>query len=99
MASINEADRQIVTELEDMGQRLDKARAAIGRVIFGQADVIELALTAILGGGHALLVGAPGLAKTKLAITLGRVLGLAEKSDFIRRIEELKPKYAPKKEL
>ena len=79
MASINEADRQIVTELEDMGQRLDKARAAIGRVIFGQADVIELALTAILGGGHALLVGAPGLAKTKLAITLGRVLGLAEK--------------------
>jgi MoxR-like ATPase len=79
MASINEADRQIVTELEDMGQRLEKVRAAIGRVIFGQADVIELALTAILGGGHALLVGAPGLAKTKLAITLGRVLGLAEK--------------------
>jgi len=79
MASINEADRRIVAELEEMGVRLEKAKAAIGRVIFGQERVVELALTAILGGGHALLVGAPGLAKTKLATTLGRVLGLDEK--------------------
>ena len=41
--------------------------------------MIELTLTAILAGGHALLVGAPGLAKTKLATSLGRVLGLDEK--------------------
>jgi MoxR-like ATPase len=54
---------------------LAKARAAIGRVIFGQDEVVEQVLIAILGGGHALLVGAPGLAKTKLATTLGRVLG------------------------
>ena len=40
---------------------------------------MEQVLIAILGGGHALLVGAPGLAKTKLATTLGRVLGLDEK--------------------
>jgi MoxR-like ATPase len=79
MASINEADRQIVTEIEAMGDKLAKARASIGKVIFGQNEVIELALTAILGGGHALLVGAPGLAKTKLATTLGTVLGLSEK--------------------
>ncbi len=79
MASINEADRQIVTDIEKMGERLDKVRAAMGKVIFGQDEVIELALTAILGGGHALLVGAPGLAKTKLATSLGRVLGLDEK--------------------
>ena len=79
MASINEADRQIVTEIEAMGDKLAKARASIGKVIFGQNEVIELALTAILGGGHALLVGAPGLAKTKLATTLGLVLGLSEK--------------------
>jgi MoxR-like ATPase len=79
MASINEADRQIVNEIEAMGDKLAKARTAIGKVIFGQNDVIELALTAILGGGHALLVGAPGLAKTKLATTLGTVLGLSEK--------------------
>jgi len=79
MASINEADRQIVNDLEAVSARLEKVRQSIGRVIFGQSDVVELALTAILGGGHALLVGAPGLAKTKLATTLGRVLGLAEK--------------------
>ena len=79
MASINEADRQIINDLEAAGERLGKARAAIGRVIFGQDEVVEQVLIAILGGGHALLVGAPGLAKTKLATTLGRVLGLDEK--------------------
>jgi len=79
MASITEADRQIVGELETLSGRLEKVRDAVGRVIFGQADVVDLALTAILSGGHALLVGAPGLAKTKLVATLGRVLGLAEK--------------------
>jgi len=79
MPSINEADRQIVADLETAGERLGKAREAIGRIIFGQEEVVEQVLIAILGGGHALLVGAPGLAKTKLATTLGRVLGLAEK--------------------
>ncbi len=79
MASINEADRQIIADMEAMTEKLGKARTAVGKVIFGQDEVIELAFTAVLGGGHALLVGAPGLAKTKLAITLGKVLGLAEK--------------------
>ncbi len=79
MASINEADRLIVSDLEKAGARLEKVRNSIGRVIFGQAEVVELSLTAILAGGHALLVGAPGLAKTKLVTTLGRVLGLGEK--------------------
>ncbi len=79
MPSINEADRQIIADLEDAAARLQRVRDAIGKVIFGQEDVIERVLIAILGGGHALLVGAPGLAKTKLATTLGRVLGLDEK--------------------
>ena len=79
MPSINEADRQIIADLEKSGERLVKAREAIGRVIFGQDEVVEQVLIAILGGGHALLVGAPGLAKTKLATTLGRVMGLDEK--------------------
>src|SRR3954470_18812736 len=79
MASINEAEKHIVADLERMGARLAKVREAVGKVIFGQSEVIELALTALLSGGHALLVGAPGLAKTKLATTLGRVLGLDEK--------------------
>ena len=52
------------------------ARAAIGTVIFGQETVVEEVLVAILSGGHGLLVGLPGLAKTKLVETLGTVLGL-----------------------
>ncbi len=57
---------------------IGRARAAIGAVIFGQEEVVEQALVTILSGGHGLLVGVPGLAKTKLVETLGKVLGLAE---------------------
>ena len=78
MANIKEANKEILKELEATGERLEKVRDEIGKVIFGQTKVVELALTAILAGGHALLVGAPGLAKTKLATNLGRVLGLDE---------------------
>ncbi len=52
------------------------AKAAIGTVIFGQDKVVEQALVTILSGGHALLVGVPGLAKTKLVEAMGIVLGL-----------------------
>ena len=79
MANIKEANKEILKELEVTAERLEKTRIEIGKVIFGQQEVVELALTAILAGGHALLVGAPGLAKTKLATSLGRVLGLDEK--------------------
>jgi MoxR-like ATPase len=56
--------------------RLGAARAGVGTMIFGQAVVVEQTLAAILAGGHALLVGVPGLAKTRLVETLGVVLGL-----------------------
>jgi MoxR-like ATPase len=56
--------------------RIAAARAALGTVIFGQEEVIEEALVTLLSGGHGLLVGVPGLAKTKLVDTLGKVLGL-----------------------
>jgi MoxR-like ATPase len=56
--------------------RIAAARAAIGSVIFGQKDVVEEALVTVLAGGHGLLVGLPGLAKTRLVETLGIVLGL-----------------------
>ncbi|MCB1884811.1 MAG: MoxR family ATPase [Geminicoccaceae bacterium] len=55
---------------------LGQVRSEIGRVIFGQDRVVDETLTAILSGGHALLIGLPGLAKTRLAETLGAVLGL-----------------------
>ena len=56
--------------------RIAAARAALGTVIFGQHQVIEEALVTLLAGGHGLLVGVPGLAKTKLVESLGKVLGL-----------------------
>lgn len=59
--------------------RLRTARENIGGVVYGQDKVVELAISAILSGGHALLVGVPGLAKTLLVETLGTVLGLEDK--------------------
>lgn len=60
-------------------ERLAAVRSMIGRVIFGQQDVIDQSLVTILAGGHVLLVGLPGLAKTRLVETLGTVLGLEER--------------------
>ncbi|ONG48944.1 AAA family ATPase [Pseudoroseomonas deserti] len=68
----------LVAEVEALGVRLARVRQAVGRVIFGQPDVVEQVLITILSGGHVLLVGVPGLGKTKLVETLGTVLGLAE---------------------
>src|SRR5512134_1804642 len=71
--------RQLAADLESAAERLQAARQSIGRVIFGQDKVIEQALITLLAGGHALLVGVPGLAKTKLVETLGTVFGLQDK--------------------
>jgi MoxR-like ATPase len=68
-----------VREFENIAALLGAARTSLKEVIFGQDQVIDMCLVAILSGGHALLVGAPGLAKTKLASALGSVLGLDEK--------------------
>ncbi|MGL4323595.1 MAG: AAA family ATPase [Beijerinckiaceae bacterium] len=66
----------IVQTAEGALETLSRARAGIARVIFGQEEVVERAIVTILAGGHGLLVGVPGLAKTKLVETLGTVLGL-----------------------
>ncbi len=71
--------KKIVNDMDETATKLQAARKVLSDVIFGQESVIELALIAILAGGHGLIVGAPGLAKTKLAATLGTVLGLSEK--------------------
>ena len=77
--SVNAAPRDLVAEVEALGERLAIVRERIGEVIFGQTDVIEQALITILSGGHALLIGVPGLAKTRLVETLGAILGLDDK--------------------
>src|SRR5690349_14140261 len=62
-----------------LGHRLALVRERIGRVIFGQREVVDQALITLLAGGHTLLIGVPGLAKTRLVETLGTVLGLDDK--------------------
>ena len=67
---------KLVQDVEALGLRLGRVREAVRRVIFGQEEVIEQSLVTLLAGGHVLLVGVPGLGKTKLVETLGVVLGL-----------------------
>ncbi|MGE4373521.1 MAG: AAA family ATPase [Xanthobacter sp.] len=73
---IHDADQKLIRDAQAATDAMQKAHAAIGEIIFGQDDVVEQALVTLLSGGHALLVGVPGLAKTKLVETLGTVLGL-----------------------
>ena len=58
---------------------LDQVKSEIGKAVFGQDRVIELVLCSVLAGGHALLIGAPGLAKTRLVETSATALGLDTK--------------------
>ena len=73
------SEHSIVARADDIREKVARARDAIGRVIFGQNTVIELVLVNILSGGHALLIGVPGLAKTSLVEALGSALGLNAK--------------------
>jgi MoxR-like ATPase len=74
--TIADSDR-VVAETEAAVARIRAARTAIGNVIYGQETVVDRALITILAGGHGLLIGVPGLAKTKLVETLGTVFGLS----------------------
>jgi len=62
--------------LETTAATFAKVRDGLKTVIFGQDEVIEQTLVTLLAGGHGLLIGVPGLAKTKLVDTLGTVMGL-----------------------
>ena len=70
-------EKVIIEKAEKAVRDIAAARKETAKVIFGQEEVIENSLITILAGGHALLVGLPGLAKTKLVETLGKVLGLS----------------------
>ncbi|MCX5515611.1 AAA family ATPase [Kaistia algarum] len=70
---------RLVADADAAVATIKSAREAIGKVIFGQEMVVERALVTLLAGGHGLLVGVPGLAKTKLVETLATVLGLDER--------------------
>lgn len=66
----------MVAEIEALGEKLAQAKASITRRFIGQPRVVDLTLTALLCGGHGLLIGLPGLGKTRLVETLSTVMGL-----------------------
>jgi MoxR-like ATPase len=73
------ASADILAAFDDMSGRFAAVREEVGRVIFGQEDVVDLTLATLAAGGHALLVGAPGLAKTLLVTSIAEILGLSAK--------------------
>ncbi|HBK05458.1 MAG TPA: AAA family ATPase, partial [Acetobacteraceae bacterium] len=79
IASISDDPTTVLAAIDAIGARIVQVRAAIGRIIFGQDEVIDQTLITLLSGGHVLLVGVPGLGKSRLVETLGVVMGLATK--------------------
>ncbi len=69
-------EREAAKRLSASAETFAKVRAGLNAVIFGQDDVVEQTLVTLLAGGHGLLIGVPGLAKTKLVETLAIVMGL-----------------------
>jgi MoxR-like ATPase len=70
------ADEQDVQAVERLHEVFGTLRRELGKVVVGQEEVIEQLLTVLFAGGHCLLVGVPGLAKTLLVRTLARALSL-----------------------
>jgi MoxR-like ATPase len=66
----------LVEAVDQLGSRIATARSSIARAIFGQDRVVDETLISLLSGGHLLLIGVPGLGKTRLVETLGVVFGL-----------------------
>jgi MoxR-like ATPase len=71
-------DETLVAEIEALGSKLQEAERSIEKRFIGQKKVIDLVLYTLVCGGHGLLIGLPGLGKTRLVETLGTVMGLAE---------------------
>ena len=73
------ASDAMLADVEALGGRIARVRTEIGRAIYGQTEVIDQTLITLLSGGHVLLVGVPGLGKSRLVETLGVVMGLQPK--------------------
>ncbi|MEQ8665711.1 MAG: MoxR family ATPase [Rhodospirillales bacterium] len=65
--------------MEGLSEQLGSVRSAVSRVIIGLDEVVDETLITLLAGGHVLLIGVPGLGKTKLVETLSVVFGLDER--------------------
>ncbi len=82
-------DADLVAEIEALGTKLGEARESIAARFIGQPRVVDLTLTALICGGHAVLIGLPGLGKTRLVDTLSTVMGL--KGNRIQFTPDLMP--------
>ena len=74
-----ELARQTIADIEQIQAQLAAARDAIHRIIFGQRTVVDQCVTTLLAGGHAILVGVPGVAKTTLVEAVAAAMGLEQK--------------------
>jgi MoxR-like ATPase len=77
MTATAAAPHDDVQQLQRLSEAVARLRRQVARRIVGQDDVIEGILTAILSGGHALLIGVPGLAKTLMVQTVAETLHLS----------------------
>ena len=68
-----------INEIKNLNQNITETRKHIHEIIFGQDEVIDKIIITLLSGGHMLLVGLPGLAKTRLVRSLGTIMGLTRK--------------------
>jgi len=65
-----------VTALKELVKKYKALKQEIGKVIIGQNEAVDHILLSILSGGHSLLIGVPGLAKTLIVHTIAESLGL-----------------------
>ena len=79
MKALGEAEEDVIEVARATAQSLSRVRHAVAQVIFGQEKVVDQTIMTVLAGGHGLLVGLPGLAKTRLVETLAITLGLETK--------------------
>src|SRR5688572_9730479 len=76
MTATQAAPHDDVQQLERLVGAITRLRTQVAQRIVGQEDVVEGILTAVLAGGHALLIGVPGLAKTLMVQTVAEALNL-----------------------
>lgn len=89
MSNVTTETKETAQQLSDISSQLKDARAEIGKVIFGQHKVIDRILITLMSGGHVLLIGVPGLAKTLMVDTMAQVLGFS--SNRIQCTPDLMP--------
>ena len=66
-------------DIENLNKNIIEVKNHVNEIIFGQEEVIDKIIITLLSGGHTLLVGLPGLAKTRLVRSLGTIMGLSRK--------------------